>query len=599
VKTTLRFLLFVCFVAAVQFCFAQARSPREVRPDVSNKALITKTAPPITGESKAPAADSAALHKLADDYYNWRNENYPIASSEAGLHTWDNRLTDYSAAKIAERAQHVRKLLDQVRATKTEKWTKDDRIDWLLFRAQLEEVDFGENILKLEQTNPLTYVNECSNAIFSLLKKEYDTPRNRALSAAARFKAMPGLFAEAEKNLQKPVKLYAQLAIQSARNIDPLFKESTAPLAKDLSEAERADFEKSRDGALAAIHGFADRLEKKLPRMVDFAPMGEANYNYYLKHVLLLPLNAVQVEMLGRAELARYRALEALLPDPSMADPNPERAKSVPPDQEAFLKAYESREAEMIDFLKSHQLITLPDYLGKFEIRQLPEAFKPTSPGGFMNPPGVYDKDPVGFFFIPTYNPKSKNFYLRAAIEDPRPILGHEGIPGHFMQLSIANHLPNEIRRQNQNGVFVEGWALYGEEMLMRTGLYPEGSAAQGQILRLSRYRAARIGVDVNLHTGKWTFEQAVNYFMEAGGLDREAAEGEAAGAATQPTQKIWYITGKWQIMNLLGKYYDKMGANFRLGQFHDDLVKNGSLPVSIIEWILLDDPSAIEAVLK
>jgi len=599
VKTTLRFLLFVCFVAAVQFCFAQARSPREVRPDVSNKALITKTAPPITGESKAPAADSAALHKLADDYYNWRNENYPVASSEAGLHTWDNRLTDYSAAKIAERAQHVRKLLDQVRATKTEKWTKDDRIDWLLFRAQLEEVDFGENILKLEQTNPLTYVNECSNAIFSLLKKEYDTPRNRALSAAARFKAMPGLFAEAEKNLQKPVKLYAQLAIQSARNIDPLFKESTAPLAKDLSEAERADFEKSRDGALAAIHGFADRLEKKLPRMVDFAPMGEANYNYYLKHVLLLPLNAVQVEMLGRAELARYRALEALLPDPSMADPNPERAKSVPPDQEAFLKAYESREAEMIDFLKSHRLITLPDYLGKFEIRQLPEAFKPTSPGGFMNPPGVYDKDPVGFFFIPTYNPKSKNFYLRAAIEDPRPILGHEGIPGHFMQLSIANHLPNEIRRQNQNGVFVEGWALYGEEMLMRTGLYPEGSAAQGQILRLSRYRAARIGVDVNLHTGKWTFEQAVNYFMEAGGLDREAAEGEAAGAATQPTQKIWYITGKWQIMNLLGKYYDKMGANFRLGQFHDDLVKNGSLPVSIIEWILLDDPSAIEAVLK
>jgi len=599
VKTTLRFLLFVCFVAAVQFCFAQARSPREVRPDVSNKALITKTAPPITGESKAPAADSAALHKLADDYYNWRNENYPVASSEAGLHTWDNRLTDYSAAKIAERAQHVRKLLDQVRATKTEKWTKDDRIDWLLFRAQLEEVDFGERVLKLEQTNPLTYVNECSSAIFSLLKKEYDTPRNRALSAAARFKAMLGLFAEAEKNLQKPVKLYAQLAIQSARNIDPLFKESTAPLTKDLSEAERADFEKSRDGALAAIHGFADRLEKKLPRMVDFAPMGEANYNDYLKHVLLLPLNAVQVEMLGRAELARYRALEALLPDPSMADPNPERAKSVPPDQEAFLKAYESREAEMIDFLKSHQLITLPDYLGKFEIRQLPEAFKPTSPGGFMNPPGVYDKDPVGFFFIPTYNPKSKNFYLRAAIEDPRPILGHEGIPGHFMQLSIANHLPNEIRRHNPNGVFVEGWALYGEEMLMRTGLYPEGSAAQGQILRLSRYRAARIGVDVNLHTGKWTFEQAVNYFMEAGGLDREAAEGEAAGAATQPTQKIWYITGKWQIMNLLGKYYDKMGANFRLGQFHDDLVKNGSLPVSIIEWILLDDPSAIEAVLK
>jgi uncharacterized protein (DUF885 family) len=243
--------------------------------------------------------------------------------------------------------------------------------------------------------------------------------------------------------------------------------------------------------------------------------------------------------------------------------------------------------------------MTIPDYLGRFEIRQLPEAFKPTSPGGFMNPPGLYDKDPTGFYFIPTYNPESKNFYIRAAIEDPRPVLGHEGIPGHFMQLSIANHVSNEIRRQHGDGVFVEGWALYGEEMLMRTGLYPENSAAQGQILRLSRYRSARIGVDVNLHTGKWSFEQAVQYFMEAGGLDREAAEGEAAGAASYPTQKITYIVGKWQIMNLLGRYRDKAGANYRLGQFHDDLIKNGSLPLSIVEWILLDDASSIEQVMR
>src|SRR5438477_469948 len=115
--------------------------------------------------------------------------------------------------------------------------------------------------------------------------------------------------------------------------------------------------------------------------------------------------------------------------------------------------------------------------------------------------------------------------------------------------------------------------------MLMRTGLYPNNSPAQGQILRLSRYRAARIGVDVNLHTGRWSFEQAVKYFMDAGGLDREAAEGEAAGAASEPTQKISYIIGKWQIMNLLGRYKDRQGENFRLGAFHDDLIKNGSLP--------------------
>jgi uncharacterized protein (DUF885 family) len=102
----------------------------------------------------------------------------------------------------------------------------------------------------------------------------------------------------------------------------------------------------------------------------------------------------------------------------------------------------------------------------------------------------------------------------------------------------------------------------------------------------------------VNLHTGKFTFDQAVKYFMEAGGLDREAAEGEAAGAASDPTQKITYMVGKWQVMRLLGRYRDHQGSSFRLGAFHDELLKNGSLPLSIVEWLMLDDPSTLERAL-
>jgi uncharacterized protein (DUF885 family) len=573
-----------------------AQPTPEPRFDVSNKTLLAK---PATAKSANQTADIMALHKLADEYYAWRNENCPVASSDSGLHTWDAKLTDYAPAKLAERSAHIRTLVEKIRAMKSDDWPKDQRIDWILFRAQLERVEFEDRVLKSETTNPQVYVGECTNGIFSLLKKEYDTPQNRAQAATARLQQMPALLKQGLSNLQKPVKLYARLAMESARSVDSLFTGSLMTLAADLPATEHDELVRARDGAIVALHSYADELEKRLPKMVDFAPMGEANYNYYLKHALLLPLDATQVEMLGRAELARYRGLEAMLPDPSLADPNPARSKNIPPDQAAFLKAYESREEEMIEFLQEHKLITLPDYLGAFQIRQLPEAFKPTSPGGFMNPPGVYDKDPTGFYFIPTYNPESKNFYIRAAIEDPRPILGHEGIPGHFLQLSIANHLSDEIRRQHDDGVFIEGWALYGEEMLMRSGLYPENSAGGAQVLRLARYRSARIGVDVNLHTARWTFEQAVQYFMEAGGLDRESAEGEAAGAASEPTQKIWYMTGKWQIMNLLGRYRDKMGDQFQLGRFHDDLIKNGSLPLSVVEWILLDDPTALEQAMR
>ncbi len=476
------------------------------------------------------AASPAGLRRMAADYYRWRDEQFPVVSSDQGLHTWDTRLTDYAPAAIQARRQHLAELLAQVRAMRTEAWAKDDRIDWLLFRAQLAGAEFAGRVLQFEQTNPQVYVDECSNSIFSLLKKEFDTPRNRARSATARLKQMPALLAQGQRNLTRPVKLYAQLAIDSARSIDSLFNDSLMTLARDLNDSERADLIKSRDAAVESIHAYADQLERRLPQMVAFAPMGETNYNYMLKEIYLLPLNATQVEMLGQAELARYRALESLLPDPSLADPNPARSRNVPPDQDSFLKAYESRQAEMIDFLKTNRIVTLPTYIGPFTIRQLPDAFKPTSPGGFMNAPGIYDQDPGGFYFIPTYSPQSRNFYIRAAIEDPRPILGHEGIPGHFLQISIANHLKNEIRRQHGDGVFVEGWALYGEEMLMRTGLYPDNSPSQGQILRLSRYRSARIGVDVNLHTGRWTVRRSRQVFHGSGRTRPRIRHGRSGG---------------------------------------------------------------------
>ena len=271
--------------------------------------------------------------------------------------------------------------------------------------------------------------------------------------------------------------------------------------------------------------------------------------------------------------------------------------KPLPADGKAFRRGYEAQTAALMQHLARREIVTIPNYIGPFRIVELPAAFKPTSPGGFMNAPGVFDTDPTGFYFLPEYDPRSQNFYLRAALSDPRPILGHEGIPGHFLQISIANRNTNEIRRMHQDGVFQEGWALYGEEMLLRTGLYEDSPEGQAQVMRLMRYRAARIPVDVRLATGEWSFSQAVDFFMKEGGLDREAATGEAAGAAATPGQKMNYMVGKYQIERLLGLYRDRKGEEFRLRDYHDRLLANGSLPLSIVEWLLLDDDTTFRTV--
>jgi uncharacterized protein (DUF885 family) len=545
------------------------------------------------------AQTPADLHAVATSYYAWRDSTDPVTTSGLGDHRWDDRLADFRPASVRANRRHVAALLAKVNTMPSRGWSRDDRVDWLLFRSQLEYADFFGRIRLPQESDPQLYVNEAANGVFNLLKKDYAPHRTRALAAAARLEQVPPMLTTARANLTHPVRLYARLAIEAARGGDELYTASLMTLADSLSPPERARLVRARDNALRALHEFADWLDRRQAAMVEWRAMGEAQYQHLLRDVLLLPYTPGQIAMLGEVELARYRGLEAMLRDPSFASPDPSRSPHVPRDQAEFLAGYESRLAEIVGFLQAHHLVTIPPYLGKFLIRQLPEAFKPTSPGGFMNPPGVYDPDPTGFYFIPTYNAASGNFYIRAAIEDPRPILGHEGIPGHFLQLSIANHLTDDIRRQHSDNTFIEGWALYGEEMLMREGLYPDQSPSQGQVLRLSRYRAARVAVDVNLQTGRWTFEQAVRYFMEAGGLDREAAEGEAAGAASQPSQKIGYMVGKWQIMNLLGRYRDRQGGNFRLGTFHDQLLAYGSLPVSVLEWLMLDDSSAVQRVWK
>src|SRR6266571_3926734 len=100
----------------------------------------------------------ADLHRLAEDYYTWRNQHYPVFSSDAGLHTWDNKLTDYSLSALLARRLHVKELLGKVRGMQTASWAKDDRIDWLLFRAQLENIAFFDRVMDPEENDPQTYV---------------------------------------------------------------------------------------------------------------------------------------------------------------------------------------------------------------------------------------------------------------------------------------------------------------------------------------------------------------------------------------------------------------------------------------------------------
>jgi uncharacterized protein (DUF885 family) len=532
------------------------------------------------------------LQALANDYYLWRYDEFPVAASDAGRHDADDRLADYSSGGIERRRQRLGDFRRRFEEIRTAGWTLEALADHALFSSALERARFQDTVIRPESRDPQLYVDECLSVIFSLLKKDYAPKPVRANAATARLRAMPALLEQARRNLTEPVALYAELAAESAEGAGPLFTESLESLAEGTSKADLRKMHEARDEALSALKSFAAWLRERVPSMNKSFAMGREAYARWLAKVLLLPLTPDEVVALGEAELARARATQAWLAAAASRAPKP----TPPRNQEEFLRSYEAHTEGIVRFLRERNILTVPEDIGPFYSRQLPEAFKPTAPGGFMNPPGVFDEDPSGFYFIPTYDPNPVNFFLRAAIEDPRPILAHEGIPGHHFQISLANRLSNPVRRFHDDGMFIEGWAFYTEEMLERCGLYDDRPDTRAQVMQLLRMRAARIAVDVRLATGEWSFQEGVDYFIREGGLDPEAARGEAAGAAAWPGYKIQYLVGKWQIERLLGRIRDREGDAFSLARFHDRLLSYGSLPLLIIEQLMLGEEAEEES---
>jgi len=524
------------------------------------------------------------LHDLAERFYRWKYSEYPVTASDAGRHDDDHRLADYSPAAVDARRRALTAFGEEFRALDGREADADAAADFRIVAAALEREDFRHTVLRRETRDPQLYVDECLNGIFSLLKKEYAPVPVRARAATARMRAMPVFLDQARSNLTEAVGLYADLAIDAVDGAGALFTESLAILDDGSAGEGARALSQVRDRALAALQRFGAWLREERPRMHHPVAMGREAYARLLRDVLLLPITPDEVVSLGESELARARAAQAWM-TPAAASFTPPAA---PRNQDEFLAGYEAHTDGLVRFLEDRDILTVPDDIGPFYCRALPEAFNPTAPGGFMNPPGVFDADPAGFYFIPTYDPAPVNFFLRAAIEDPRPILAHEGIPGHHLQISLANRHDNPVRRYHDDAVFMEGWAFYTEEMLERCGLYAGRPDTRLQVMQLLRMRAARIAVDVRLATGDWTFEQAVDYFATEGGLDRDAARGEAAGAAAMPGYKIQYLVGKWQIERLLGRVRDREGAAFSLRRFHDRLLSFGSIPVSIVETLML-----------
>jgi uncharacterized protein (DUF885 family) len=531
----------------------------------------------------------AKLVNLERSYTAWSFEQNPTSATDAGIHTYDTRLADFSPTAQAAQLRRLRAFRNELASLEPPAETSPHvRVDYLLIRSNLEGDWWGRVVLRGLQRNPTIYEGECSNGIFSIVKRQYASDEVRIHDAIGRLRSCPRVLEQGKANLTDTVREFAQIASEDIRDGDALYTTSLDEVARDTSPATRADLARAQSVALNALHAYRAWLDGRMPRFHagGFA-VGRKQYDWYLRRVLMLPYDSRQVAAIGRTELARDRALQVWETSRDAHEPSPSPAPTFASKSE-FLAYYEQSMAKMIAFIESHAIVDIPSYIGPFHIVELPKALAATYPGGFMNPPPMFSKDPQGFYFVPDFSASNQSFFVQQARQSVLPLLGHEGIPGHFMQFSEAYHNPDFVRHVQGDGVFAEGWAFYGEEMLMREGLYANDPGARLQVIHLMRHRATRVGVDVGLATGSMNLPQAIAYFQKNAGIDYGTARGEATRFAMGPGQAIDYLIGKTQIETLIGLVEDREGADFSLQRFHDRLLSYGTVPYSTIryEWL-------------
>ncbi len=417
------------------------------------------------------------------------------------------------------------------------------------------------------------------------------------LRAASR---IPSILVEAKKNLH-PVRPFAELAIASLVDIREKLRRRAGARANHqlASYFEPRNRIASATGiagytkAIVALEDYRAWLQSNLASMPTDTAIGRDKYEYFLRNVALIPYTPEEMLQLSRQEWARSVAFETYekprnknVPELTMAATTDEEIARGKRDELAIRK-----------FLEANHILTVPPDIRHYELRAMPVYLVPLADFTEMDDfTGLSRMSDPGVRWIQPPSPDLGYFWL-AETKDARPDIVHEGVPGHFFQMSLSRRNPDPIRRQYYDSGANEGIGFYSEEMMLQQGLFDDSPHTREIIYNFMRLRALRVEIDVKLALGEYTLEQAAEYLATHVPMDAKTAHGEASFFASTPGQAITYQIGKSQILAFLADARTKQGDKFNLLRFNDALWSNGNVPIVLQRWEYLGDDSELRAI--
>jgi len=528
--------------------------------------------------------------RFFDEYYFPYN---PTLATSAGIHKYDDKLEDYSRAAISARVAALKSF-----ETQFAKLPADPNRDLVLsyLRASLLEYE----TVRSWEKNPDYYSSGISSSAFTIMSRTFASEDARLKVLSARERLMPQVLAEARTNLKNPPKIFTEVAIEQLPGITDFFVHDVPLAFTKVKDPKLLDeFHLANNAVVTALKEYEQFLKKDvLPKSNGDFRLGAEVYAKKLAYEEMVDIPLDRLLQIGYDDLhanqERFKATAARIDPKKTPQQVLSELEKDHPAPDKLLQAFRDECVKLRDFIIAKKIITIPSPV--LPILEETPPFARALTFASMDTPGPYETVAKEAFFNVTLPEKSwkpervadfmgafnRGTILSTAI--------HEAYPGHYVQFLWMQHVDSRVRKLLGANSNAEGWAHYCEQMMLDEGVSTDPKMRLGQ-LQDALLRDARYIVGIEMHTGKRTMEQGVEFFEKEGFQTHETADRETKRGTSDPTY-LYYTLGKLQILKLREDYRKMKGAQFSLQEFHDSFMKQGFPPIKIVRRALLGNDS-------
>lgn len=540
----------------------------------------------------------AALQTLADEILKYCWQADPVHATELGIHDYDHCYADYSPeARESHRAQ-LRSFLAQLESLNRDGLSLESQADQEILKAVLSTQLYDEETQQILQTHPSLYPREALMGVQKLQINYHLPVDQRVLAIMGRLKAMPRMLQQGMYNLKKHPEMASKILVSQAldalhngqqflEEIMPQFSATMPHYFKDLLD--------SNTQALKAMREFEKCLHEIAPLARDEFACGKDYFEFLLQKKYLVDANVDELLAFGLHSVEHTeQLLQEVAKELDPATPwqaQIEKLKDQHPQAADLLYYYKSEAERIRDFGLKEELYTLPE-TETLMIMETPIFQRSIMPYSGYVSPAPFESHQTGYFWVTpmseSMSQEEQQERLRAHNNYDVVLTNvHHAYPGQHLLFVRANQHPSKVRNSYPDLFFAEGWPMYCEEMLYTEGLYTDLKTRLFQ-LKDQLWRECRLLLDVELHLGKISLEDAVQTLVDKVGLDRASAEGEIKRYILYPGMGSGYMLGKRELVRLRQEVAELQGDKFSLKEFHDTLLSFGTVPLSVLRKLVL-----------